>query len=305
MPTAILSAVRSPVHVIVGRVRPSLEDTITQSTGDNAKGPAVDLEGAIVKFSMRPLTSRTPVISEATARGFSQTQSTGANVAYDWQTTDVATEGEFMGWWTFTLPGSEQHPQDTPEFPILISDHGPGQGTATGAIVDGVQAEMPITFEALRNDVVFGDRLVQRKAELIKFRVLGSTVPVDQEINYHPLLLDYFSKRVALELIKPGIDYWSRQHKTVTTTATSEIASYPDMIASLKALEERLRCACEDEWQEVQFLVPGLPQRRIVHLPTSDMAEKRPITPDYTEGLPLQTGILVEWDMALGVFPFP
>lgn len=304
MPTAILSAVRSPVHVVVGRVRPSLEDTITRSTGDNAKGPAVNLEGATVKFSMRPLTSRVPTISEATARGFNQTASTGANVAYDWQTSDVAVEGEYMGWWTFTLVG-ETHPEDTPEFPILISDHGPGSGTQTGAIADGASAEMPVTFEALRNDVAFGDRLIQRKAELIKFKVLGTTVPVDQEINYHPVLLDYFSKRLALELIKPGVDYWSRQHKTVTTSGTSEVASYPDMIASLKMLEERLRCALMEEWQEVQFLVPGLPQRRIVHLPTSDMAEKEPITPDYTEGLPLQTGILVEWDMALGVFPFP
>ncbi len=304
MPTAIATAVKSPVLVIVGRIRPSLEDTITRATGSNLSGPAENMVGATVKFSMRPLLSRVPVIKEKTARGFAVSQTTGFNVAYDWGEGDVATEGEYMGWWTFILSGGT-YPEDTPEFPITISDHGPGSGIKTGAIVDGVASEMPITFEALRNDIAFGDRFMQTKAELIKWKVLGATVTPDLEFTYHPLLLDYFSKRVALELIGAGIDYWSRQHKTVVTTGTSEVASYPDMIASLKELDNRLRCACKDLWQEVQFVVPGLPQRRVVHLPTSDMVNKEPITTDPSLTLPLETGILVQWDMALGVFPFP
>jgi hypothetical protein len=304
--TAIVTAVQTPVIVVVGRVRPSLEDTITRSTGTNNSGPQEDMEGAVVKFSMRLLLSRVPVIDEADARGFSTNQTTGANVAYDWEESDVEEEGEFMGWWTFTLIG-ESNPIDTPEFPITITSHGPGIGTQTGAIVDGVASEIPITFEALRNDIAFGDRFMQNKAELIKYKVLGTTVPPEQEAMYHPVLLDYFSKRVSLELIKPAIDYWSRQHKTVTTTGTSEVASYPDMIASLEKQKTYLIDACKMLWQEVQFLVPGLPQRRILHLPTSDMTghRERYITPDPKKMLPLETGRWLEFDGALGVFPFP
>lgn len=255
---------------------------------------------------MRPLTSRSAIIEEVAARGFSSNED-GFNIAYDWREEDVQTEGQFMGWWTFILEG---HRQDTPEFPIVITDHGPGEGVQLGIIVNGVGAEMPVTFDALKRDQRFGDRFMQAKAELVKYKVLGHTMPADEEATLHPMLLDYFSKRVALELVPPGIDYWQRQHRTVTTTQTSEVASYPDAIASLEKLNTRLRCDCKDLWQELQFIVPGLPKRKIIHFPTSDLAHFPAVTPGEPttlspyESQPLETGTF-GWDLALGVFPFP
>lgn len=301
MPTAIATAVKKPVIVRVGRVRPSLFDTITSVTGPNSSGSALDLAGSDPQFSMRPLYSRVSLIDEENARALSDDPD-GFNIAYDWCEEDVENEGEFMGWWNFT-PKGEDFPQDTPEFPIIITDHGPGEGVETGIIVAGIAAEMPTTFGALKDDVRFGDRFMQAKAELIKYKVLGKTMPADQEINLHPMLLSYFSKRVALELIKPGIDFWSRQYKTITTTQTSEISSYPEIVKSLEKLDEMLRCDCEELWQEIQFLIPGLPQRKVAQLPISDLAGIPPVTvrADYTR--PLQTEWWIEYE--LGIFPFP
>lgn len=302
MPTAIATAVKKPVIVRVGRRRPSLLDTITAMTGDNASGANVDITCPF--FSMRPLMSRSSVIEEEKARALEKDPD-GYNIAYDWQEEDVAEEGEFMGWWTFT-PKGQSLPEDTPEFPIIITDHGPGEGIETGIIVAGVAAEMPTTFDALKDDVLFGDRFLQAKAELIKYKVLGVTTPPDQEVNLHPMLLAYFSKRLALELIKPGIDYWSRQHKTITSTQTSEVASYPEMIKSLEKLDTMLRLDCKELWDEVQFLVPGLPQRGVMQLPTSDLAGIPAIVEPVTVRADW-TSRLHEWGgyLDLGVYPFP
>jgi hypothetical protein len=307
VPAAVATSISNPVIVRLGRTRPSLLDTISRVLDTNLSGPAEDLTDAQVRFSMRQVLSRIPVLDEVEARGFAPDEN-NFNVAHDWFVSEVEEEGEFMGWWTFTLVG-EQNPEETPEFPIIITDHGPGTGTQTGAIVDGVAAEMPTTFDALKFDERFGDRFMQAKAELIKYKVMNSSVAPDDEINYHPVLITYFSKRVALELIPPGIDYWSRQHKTVTTTGTSEVASYPDMIKSLEKLKVTLHQDCTELWKELQFIVPGLPQRKVLSLPTTDIAgtgwwREKPLTKNPFNTQPLETGGY-GWDLALGVFPFP
>lgn len=302
MPATLTTSIQSPVIVRAGRTRPSLFDTVTLTTGANASGPALSLsENDEVKFSMRPIMSRAPIINEEPARVLTVEGGNAFNIGYDWQEENVEVEGEFMGWWT--CPDDEGNPQDTPEFPIIITNHGPGEGVATGAIVSGVAAEMPTTFDALKEDVNFGDRFLQAKAELIKYKVLGATIPAEQEATLHPMLLDYFSKRVALEIIRPAIDYWSRQHRTVTTTGTSEVVSYPDMIASLKRLEEILIAACKELWPELKFVVPSLPKRNIIHLPTSDMTNIPMETKSPYLTQPLETG-LFGWG-TLGTFPFP
>lgn len=305
MPVDIASAIRNPVVVRVGRTRPSLYDTITRANSE-AMGAAEDLSQATCRFSMRQVYSRLPVLDGVEARGFTPDDN-NFNIAHDWISPEVEEEGEFMAWWTFTLPGDD-HPEETPEFPVVVTDHGPGQGVQTGAIVEGVAAEIPTTFDALRNDSRFGDRFMQAKAELIKVRVLNKNCTPDEEKNFNPVLIMYFSKRVALELIPPAIDYWSRQHRTVTTTGTNEVASYPDMIASLKELKGQLYCSCSELWQELQFIVPGIVQRKPINLPRTNLSgnarKEEPLTINPENMQPLETGGY-GWDLQLGVFPFP
>ena len=296
----MLPSTRTPVLVYVDNPG-ILYDTII------VLGRTQDMTGATIAFSMRPLESREPVLSAAPADAIVPVNQNGNNVAYTWGN---VVEGEYMGWWTFTLPGAQ--PQDSPEFPIYVTDQGPGLATQTGVIVDGVAAYMPITLNALRQDDRFGDKWLQQQATVLEYRVLGYAVDPDQEsTTMHPVLVDYMSKRLALGLVRAGIEYWSRQYRTVTTTQTSEVASYPDMIASLKDLRSSLIHDCAQEWRDLLLIVPGLPQRKVVPLPQSSIGNQwdrhhrvHPNTRDPREMPPLETGGW-GWGLEWGVWPFP
>jgi len=262
MPTIIETNLNRKIELPLGVTSPAFTDKITKNE------ESIDLTDAEVKFSMRPLLSRHPVIDQEEAKGFAP-DGNGDNVAYEWQEEDVVTEGIFMAWWDFTI---DEEAKQTPEFEIIFSDHGPGVGTKTGGIVDGEADHMPTTFHALRNDPNFGDRRLQKYATLIQLRIMNSSVEPEEEITAYSLpLLDYFSKRLAFELCTPGIDYWSRQAHTVSSYSPTEIASFPEMIASLEKLRGALCAELENDWKLLRFLVPGLPQRSVAALPASSL----------------------------------
>ena len=295
MPASVLqSTIVGAVIVRLGVTDPPLTDSIQQN------GKAVtDITSA--SFFMRPLLSRTPVINGATANLI--TDSFGNNVSYQWASGDVTNEGEFSGWWQF-IRSSSPNQQSSPEFPIIISDHGPGLRTPTGAILDGVADHMPITFAALRDEPKFGDRFLQRYATLIQIKLTGTYVQPDQEIVQYPLpQLDYFSKRVALALCTPAIDYWARQRKTVTAQSPTEISSYPDMIAALEKLRERLHRELIDDWRQLRYDAPGLTQRKVEVLPMSDLACVPMKTKSPYLFPRLVAGAFGSFEFTLGLFP--
>jgi hypothetical protein len=265
MPTLTNTSVTNPILIPLGIIEPPFTDTLTEN--GNAIDPS---ELSEVKFFMRPLLSRSPIIDGESGQIINPISQQGNNIKYEWTESDVATEGEYMAWWGFRINNGEE--QQTPEFMIIISDHGPGTGVETGAIVDGVSDHMPITAEALKRSPSFGERRMQKIATLIQLRILKSSVPPDQEIIAYELpLLDYFAKRVALELCTPGIDYWARQHKTSTTQGPTEITSFPDMIQALEKLRDRLVIELEENWRELSFFVPELKQRKAVAMPGSSL----------------------------------
>jgi hypothetical protein len=265
--------------------------------------------GATVSIFVRPLISRAPVINPSVPNAITiyPTDQDGNNVRHDWLTTDISSlgEGDFMAWWQFVLPGFG--PKDSPEFPIYIGDHGPGVGSQIGMIVMGVTAHMPLTLSALRKDERFGDLWLQQQAEVIKWRVLGTTVSPDSESGLGIVFLDYLSKRLALQLINPAIEFWSRQWKTASSTQTSEVTSYPDMIASLKELAPRLVRELTQEWRDLMVIQPGLAMRTVTPLPASTLSGL--LDPGYVTRNPLRTEGLMTggrgWGMLTGPWPFP
>lgn len=289
-----------PVPIVVSKSSPSsFYDEI-----DSASGRPIDMTGAVIDFSMRLSSSRTPVINQSSGVPLAPPDLEGHNVRFDWP--DLSSyEGQFFVWWGYALPS--QLRAETLEIPIFITDHGPGVGTETGAIVDGARMYMPITFSALQKDSRFGDAGMQRQADLVKRRVLGTTMAADQEESLDILILDYLSKRVALELINPGIDFWSRQLQTATSSQTSEVTSYPNMINSLKLLKANLCEQLASDWAEIQLLVPGTPNERIVPMPASSLMGYRHVTRNPQASQRLITGVraLFFVDDELGTFPFP
>lgn len=259
MTSAVVSSVKSPIVFPLGLAY-RFTDLITKNNNQS-----VDIES--VKFYMRAFFSREPYIDGITAEVIDNVS--GENVGVDLSEEELSTEGEFFAWWGFKESGEEKQ---TPEFPIIVSDHGPGLGVQTGAIVDGVSDHMPITAEALKNSSSFGERRMQKIATLVQLRVLKESVSPDQEITTYELpLLDYFSKRVALELCTPGIDYWARQYKTATVISPNEVKSYPDMIQALEKLRDKLVIELEENWRELPYFYPELKQRKSVPMPASSL----------------------------------
>ena len=314
MPTAIdTKPIRTPIILPIGIVDPPFTDIIKRG-----EKTVVGIEE--VKFYMRPLLSRNPVINGEKGSPIEPVDEEGNNVKYQWTEANVNEEGEFMAWWWFK---KENNPFETPEFPITFSDHGPGTGVKTGGIADGAADHLPVTYERLRSDPTFGERRIQKYATLIQLRVLDTYCQPDEEItNYSLPLLDYFSKRLAFELVSPGIDYWGRQHKTITAQGPTEISSYPDMIQTLERLRERLRKELEQDWRDLRFFLPSLPQRKSIPMPASSVEfeewtepngnlrrRHHPLgytTMDPSLTQPLQTGYWGAFDpLTLGFFPFP
>jgi hypothetical protein len=299
-----LPAERTPV-IVYTDAPGSLYDSILVA------GRVQDMTGATVLFYVRPLQSRVPLLNGVTGVPIVPPDNSGNNIRYDFQPSDITTlggEGDFMAWWKFTLPSLA--PQETPEFPLLLSDHGPGTGTQTGAVVAGATAFMPITLDNLRRDERYGDKWLQQQAEVIKLRVLGTSITPDTEDTIETVLLDYLSKRLALQLIPAGIEYWSRQMRTATSTATSEVTSYPDMIASLKELGSRLCCELEQQWRDLLVLQPGLAVRTVIPMPASTLGDpNQPWISGYNTRSPRVTDILKTggwgWDMDFSGWPFP
>jgi hypothetical protein len=169
---------------------------------------------------------------------------------------------------------------------------------------------MPVSLQHLREDARFGDRWLQQQLGMIEYRVLGYVVQADQETTLHPVLQDYLSKRLALGLTKPASEYWARQMRTATSTQTSEVVSYPDILQALKDLKSHLIAELTQQWRDMLLVVPGLPQRRVVPLPQSSIgANGDKWSSDFNTAQPRATPRLKTggfgWGLEFGNWPFP
>ena len=99
------------ILVYKDRRAPSLTDTI------KVNGAAFDLTGSTVKLRMRAETSSTLKVDTAAA----VVSAAAGTVRYDWAAADVDTPGEYVAWWSVTLPSALV--QDTDEFAVVVRDH--------------------------------------------------------------------------------------------------------------------------------------------------------------------------------------
>jgi hypothetical protein len=221
------------------------DDTVFIYTGSDAQplqdqikvgGRPFDLSAATsVTFNLRHSTNSDLKIAEASAV---VTDDVAGKVSYNWQDSDIDEPGEYFGWWHVNFAGGDL---DTSEFPVIVGQHSPGRRSHNGAIYRASRSILPITWDALERTDKYGDALLQERVEAVKLNLFGEAISVDDESTYDIRIVEFAAKLVAIQVIPAGVDYWGSQQQSFVAQGTQETASYPDRIAALWKIYERLQ----------------------------------------------------------------
>lgn len=127
-----------------------------------------------------------------------------------------------------------------------------------GKIAASAQGELPLTWKALANaDSGYGEPFLINKVELIKTRLFGQIIATAVEDALDRRVIDYAGKLVALELINPGIDYWSKQPLSIGATGRNENKGYKDRSQDLRELGANLLEQTRLVFPDIEALLPG------------------------------------------------
>ena len=133
--------------------------------------------------------------------------------------------------------------------------------TATGAIAWRARSELPITWDALASATQYGDYSHQLRLDFVKFSLFATVAAqASEETLYNPVELLLAGKMLALATVTPGIDYWSDQAISFSSSArqAGENVSYPDRIKSLQETYLRLLKDIEDLKNQVGTIPDGV-----------------------------------------------
>jgi hypothetical protein len=157
--------------------------------------------------------------------------------------------------------------------------------TATGAIAWRARTELPATWDALANASTFGDASLQMRLDFVKYTLFATVVAQSTEESvYPPPSIWLAAKKLALDLIPAGADYWSDQAINFSASArqSSEGVSYPDRISSLWRIHARLIAEVDQLQQLVGTSGSGgvvATKRRIMPLSSTDGTDFRTPSP--------------------------
>jgi len=217
-----------PIIIYLNNTAQPLKDQI--KIGNRALSIPV---GASVDFKMREADSDVVVIdSAAEVLDFDK-----GKVNYQWGENDLATAGEYFGWWEIM---SGDLVVESEEFLIIITKHAPGFRTTVGPIYKAAKAIMPITWNRLEDSYSYGDKQLQNKIDVAKFSLYGTEMSVEDEYDMDIRVIDYLAKVAVVSVIPAGKDYWASTSSSKVTTGTDEQVTYPDRINMLDELHKQL-----------------------------------------------------------------
>lgn len=153
---------------------------------------------------------------------------------------DFTTVGPYKVW-----AHIEDINQDSTEVDLMVFEHAPGEGTRVGAVWRAARALEPVSWDALRGYPDYGDVELQRAIELAKLRVLGTTVPVEDEASLDIRIVDYIAKKVLVDnVLYAAISFWSNQVVQQSARGNAdEVVTYADRI---KAAQDAIKMYRED-----------------------------------------------------------
>lgn len=131
---------------------------------------------------------------------------------------------------------------------------------ADSPIALAAQDELPETWDALLQATSFGDKALERRLDTLMYRAFGAVLDDAEQEALSPLLISYMGKRLALDLIIPGIDYWSKQALS-HSAGERESKAYKDRAEDLKELRKLLLEDSSALLGEVEAELPLIPRR--------------------------------------------
>jgi hypothetical protein len=203
-----------------------------RATIDNAPTGLAGVMGVqILDANQNPVVARTTVgiVEGPAGSGF-----------YGVTLTAPAIEGDYTVFWdSGTVTPTTTTGQDL----VVVSHATPYFASSPtpdiGPITNRIRTYIPATYDALsRATTVMGPELLQFAIDTVKHRLTGTVVSATTEVSYDPFIQDYIAKVATLRIIPAGADYWSDQ--LTGESAREETINYPDRIASLWRIHERL-----------------------------------------------------------------
>lgn len=147
------------------------------------------------------------------------------------------------------------------------------------AIATRAKTELPETWAKLANAESFGtDGLIVHAETVHKF-LFGAVLSGAEQDALDVLVLDYAGKSLALRIIRPGIDYWSKQAIQQTATGREELKAWDNRANELKELQKSLLQELRSIWPDVEILLPA---RRVVRTQSVPAVEDLPLEVAHT-----------------------
>ena len=130
---------------------------------------------------------------------------------------------------------------------------------ADSPIALAARDELPETWAALLESPTFGDEALERRLNTLMYRAFGTVLDDAEQAALSPVMISYVGKKFALDLIIPGIDYWSKQAIS-HSAGERESKAYKDRAEDLKALRLLLLEDASNMLPEVEANLPLVPR---------------------------------------------
>lgn len=131
---------------------------------------------------------------------------------------------------------------------------------ADSPIALAARDEIPETWDALIEANTFGEPALERRLDIVMYRVFGAALDQAEQDALSPLLAAYVGKLFALDLIIPGIDYWSKQAIS-HSAGERESKTYKDRAEDLKELRKLIFADAIALLPDVEAELPQIPKR--------------------------------------------
>lgn len=120
--------------------------------------------------------------------------------------------------------------------------------------------ELPETWDGLIEANTFGEPALERRLDIVMYRVFGAVLDQTEQEALSPLLAAYVGKLFALDLIIPGIDFWSKQAIS-HSAGERESKTYKDRAEDLKELRKMIFADAVAMLPDVEAELPQIPKR--------------------------------------------